>query len=582
MNTETRNCQNCKAAFVIEPDDFAFYERIQVPPPTFCPRCRDQRRMAFRNERSLYRRKCDLCGKNIITRFSPDKPYPVYCRECWWSDKWDPKSFGKDYDFSRPFFEQFKELLYSVPQVALITSNTVQSDWVNQETDDKNCYLNFGGHFNEDSAYNIFELRGKDSFDNYWLLGSELCYESINCENCYQALFSRDCTDCRNTTLSMDCHNCSDCFGCAGLRNKRYHIWNRPHTKEEYEKFLAENPLTHSNLERLRAEAEKVWLSVPRRFAAIYKSKDVTGDILSESKNSKDCWFSEKLEDTKHIYIAADLKDCWDITAVGWSELAYESAHAMGINSSKFCTYSIVSGTGAPASVNLEYCYGTVTSNNCFGCVNLSKGEHCILNKQYSKEEYAELKKKIIRQMSEMPYRDRLGREYRYGEFFPSEISLYVYNETGAQDYYPLTREKAEAQGFTWQEMEDVHEAVPDLPVPDDIREVRDDILNQTLKCEVSGRPYRIIPMELQFYRRLQLPLPRRAPEQRQRDRIRKLLPKVLHRRQCDCEGSGGKYANQTEHFHGEEKCPNTFETPYASDRPETVYCEQCYQAETA
>ena len=582
MNTETRNCQNCKRPFVIEPDDFGFYERIQVPPPTFCPRCRDQRRMTFRNERSLYRRKCDLCGKNIIARFSPDKPYPVYCRECWWSDKWDPKSFGKNYDFSRPFFEQFKELLYSIPQVALITSNTVNSDWVNQETDDKNCYLNFGGHFNEDSAYNIFELRGKDSFDNYWLLGSELCYESINCENCYQALFSRDCTDCRNTTLCVDCHNCSDCFGCAGLRNKRYYIWNRPHTKEEYERFLAENPLTHPNLKRLRTEAEKVWLSVPRRFAAIYKCKDVTGDILSESKNSKDCWLSEKLEDTKHIYIAADLKDCWDITAVGWSELAYESAHAMGINGSKFCTYSIVSGTGAPASVNLEYCYGTVTSNNCFACVNLSKGEYCILNKQYSKEEYAELKEKIIRHMSEMPYKDRLGREYRYGEFFPSEISLYVYNETGAQDYYPLTREQAEAQGFTWKETEDAHEAIPDLPVPDDIREVKDDILSQTLKCEVSGRPYRIIPMELQFYRRLQLPLPRRAPEQRQRDRIRKLLPKVLYHRQCDCEGSGGKYANQTKHFHGEEKCPNTFETPYASDRLETVYCEQCYQAETA
>src|SRR3989338_6718057 len=106
MNTETRDCQNCKKPFVIELDDFGFYERIQVPPPTFCPRCRDQRRMTFRNERSLYRRKCDLCGKNIIARFSPDKPYPVYCRECWWSDKWDPKSFGKNYDFSRPFLDR--------------------------------------------------------------------------------------------------------------------------------------------------------------------------------------------------------------------------------------------------------------------------------------------------------------------------------------------------------------------------------------------------------------------------------------------------------------------------------------------
>ena len=39
-------------------------------------------------------------------------------------------------------------------------------------------------------------------------------------------------------------------------------------------------------------------------------------------------------------------------------------------------------------------------------------------------------------------------------------------------------------------------------------------------------------------------------------------------------------YQNTVEHSHHKGKCPNEFETSYAPDRPEIVYCEQCYQAE--
>ena len=69
MKSETKQCQNCKKDFVIEPEDFNFYEKIKVPPPTFCPECRLIRRMIWRNERTLYKRKCDKTGKQIITMF---------------------------------------------------------------------------------------------------------------------------------------------------------------------------------------------------------------------------------------------------------------------------------------------------------------------------------------------------------------------------------------------------------------------------------------------------------------------------------------------------------------------------------
>ena len=82
MNAETKNCQNCKRPFTIEPEDFNFYEKVKVPPPTFCPECRLIRRMVYRNERALYKRKCDLCGQERILFLSQGTKFPVYCREC--------------------------------------------------------------------------------------------------------------------------------------------------------------------------------------------------------------------------------------------------------------------------------------------------------------------------------------------------------------------------------------------------------------------------------------------------------------------------------------------------------------------
>ena len=103
MNSETKTCQNYKQAFVIEPDDFVFYEKMKVPAPTFCPDCRLQRRFAFRNERSLYRRKCSLTGESVVSLYPENTLFPVYSQQAWWSDNWDAKSYAKDFDFSRPF-----------------------------------------------------------------------------------------------------------------------------------------------------------------------------------------------------------------------------------------------------------------------------------------------------------------------------------------------------------------------------------------------------------------------------------------------------------------------------------------------
>lgn len=586
MNQETRVCQNCKSPFIIEDEDFQFYGKIDVPPPTFCPECREIRRIAFRNERALYKRKCDLCGAMVVSRVSPDKPYPMYCKECWWSDRWNSLDYGKEYDFARPFFTQFEELLNSVPHVSIFNSNVVNSDWVNQETDDKNCYLNVGGHYNEDSAYNTYELYGKNSFDNLWFLNGEFGYENIYCKRCYKIVGSRDCFDCRDTFFSSDCRNCSNIFGCAGLRNKKYCIFNQQHTKEEYEAFLKEHSISSFHAyEKEKNRAREVWESIPHRFASTNKSVDVSGNFIDESKNAHHCFFAEKVENAKYFYITGWIRDSYDLTSHGAAELAYECSSGGGEYDAKFLSYCM---SGDPLkqmhSSHLQYCFALVSCEHCFGCVGLRNKQYCILNRQYTKEEYEAHVPKIIAHMKELHYQGKNGRVYGYGEFFPIEITPFGYNETAAMDYYPLTKEEALARGYSWCDYEsDTKYEFSDYAIPENIADVQDNILEKVLKCEESGKPYRIVPMELQFYRQMGLPIPRKAPLQRHKDRMARLLPRKLFRRECQCMGensSNGIYGNTRTHSHGKGKCPAIIETPYSPERPEVVYCEECYQAE--
>src|SRR6185295_11307512 len=97
MEPQTRSCQNCNKDFAIDAADFDFYKKISVPPPTFCPLCRLRRRYGFRNERTLFKRRDDASGKDIISGLPQDVKFPVYERDYWWSDAWDVSGYSRDF-----------------------------------------------------------------------------------------------------------------------------------------------------------------------------------------------------------------------------------------------------------------------------------------------------------------------------------------------------------------------------------------------------------------------------------------------------------------------------------------------------
>lgn len=595
MTAETKTCQNCKNQFVIEPEDFAFYEKIKVPPPTWCPECRFQRRVIWRNEIFFYKRICDVTEKEIFSMFASDAPLKVYDRDYWWSDKWDPMDCGKEYDFSRPFFEQLKELIQTVPWPSRSFLNCVKSDYCMNCSNLKDCYMLFDADFSEESAYGVGVNYIKNSFDNLSLDECELCYESFACTKCFGALFSSNCESSRNVIFCKDCVNCTDCFGCVGLRNKSYCIFNKQYTKEEYFKKLAEFDLgSYRNLLELQRDIYKIYQRFPVRFMRGSHNKGVSGEYIYNSKNVLDSYMVAGGEDSRFCFfikLQPGPKNCYDYDLFGWgAEKIYEGENVgYGSANVKFSvlTYGDV--------YDIEYSLHCVSgANNLFGCVGLKNKSYCILNKQYTKEGYEKLVPKIIEHMNAMPYVDGLGRIYRYGEFIPAGLCPYAYNESIAQEYLPLKQELAEKRGFKWRDpmVRNYSTTLSWKDLPDHIDEVSDAILQEVILCKVwdedqksaeehnCTKAFRIIGPELEFYRKMKLPLPRKCFYCRHYERTRQRRPILKkYQRQCVCNRQS-IYKNQAEHFHGQSHCPNEFETSYAPERPEIVYCERCYQAE--
>ena len=534
---------------------------------------------------------CDLCGKSMMSTYPQSKNFTVYCSSCWWSDGWDAMAYGREYDPSRPFLAQLKELNDAMPQVALVTNypTLVNSEYVNATATAKNCYLIYVADECENVLYSEILLHNKDSMDGTMLRGSELCYWIISSGHCYKTFFSEDCENCQDVYFSKDLNGCSNCFGCVGLRNKSYHIFNQPYTREEYKEKIQSFGLdSDKGIAKLKERSLAFWQKYPHKFAHSLRNANVTGDYVYTSKNSRNMYVvHEDAEDSRYCQLLSmsGTRDSHDYTMWGnVAERIYECCVVgEGANNIK-SSYQVWGNVR-----DIEYSIQAVSSSYLFGCANIRNKHFCILNKQYTEEEYRKLRTQIIQDMGGRPYVDTKGRAYRYGEFLPPDLSLFGYNETYANDFFPLSREEALAQGFSWYDAEP-SQHTPTLlakDIPDSINDIQDSLLKEIIECATCKKAFRIIPAELSLLRRFGFPIPRKCPNCRYKERMSRINPPFLYHRKCHCAGEkseNGIYTNTGTHpSHAKgEHCQNEFETSYAPDRPEIIYCEQCYQAEVA
>lgn len=530
MQSELKNCQVCKKDFLIESDDFLYYEKIQVPPPIFCPRCRMQRKYIWRNERTLYRRTCDKTGKSIVSMYAPENRFPVYDIQEWWSDSWDPKDYAQDFDFTRPFFEQFKELQNKVPRLALLSKNNINSDFSNHSSNSKDAYMCTTAFDCENVMHSADIIPMKNGADCYNIQGkaNEHLYECIDLHNCY------NCQYCFRVESSFDCYysfdlrNCSNCFLSYNLRGQTYCFMNQKYPKEEYfEKIRAYNLSSYAVRQALyRQWKELIFQKALHRGMYIEASVNCSGNNILNSKNAHYCFDIESSEDSRYLdFTTGGMKDSYDCYHAGINaELLYE---CHGITRSANLKFTHLSYD----DTNLTYCDSCHNSNELFGCVGVKKGSYMILNKQYSKEEYFELKEKII------AYMLKTGE---YGNFFPPDCSPFAYNETQAHVYMPLTHDEVLKLGFTWKEnMPGTYgrETISFDQLPDSINDINDSILQEIFKCERTGKNYNVVRQEYEFLKTHNLPIPRLHPDERYKDRIRMRPDRALYNGVCAISG---------------------------------------------
>ena len=588
MEQEVKICQNCKAQFAIEPEDFGFYERMKVPPPTFCPDCRFFRRALFRNERKLFRSKDALRGESIVTFWPPEAGFVVYTDKDYWNqDLWDPLKYGQDFDPTRPFLAQVYELFKEVPKMAKLAINLVNSEYSGNADDLKNCYLMFNSNHTEDSAYGNGVDFSRNCYDNSHVQKSERCYNSFWLTNCYETNFSSQCEDCASVWFSKNCRGCTNCFGCVNLRSKKYCIFNNQYSREEYEAKILEMDLrTWTGLQSAERQAHEFWLQYPNKSMQGVQNIDVSGEYVNHSKNVHQGYLIRESENLKYVQYSQvpSSRDCMDASLIGSkSELFYEVAICgWGAAGLKFCWDCWDGGR------DLEYSISCMRSAaNLFGCVGIMKHQYCILNKQYTKEEYEKMVQKIRKHMDDVPFIDKEGRVYKYGEFFPPEFAPFAYQHTIVPEHFPMTKEQIEASGARWEDPNptEYQTTMPANAIPNSIIETSEEILKEVIQCENCKRAYRLIQPELQFLKQMKIPAPRTCVDCRHYARISQRNRARLYPRHCQCSGgasSNGAYHNTVALEHAAEQCPNEFETSYAPDRPEIVYCEQCYNSEVA
>ena len=518
------------------------YEHWGLPSPIMCPDERARARLAWRNERTMYRRKCDATGKVIISIFDQDAAFPVYDQNYWWSDAWSPLEYAREIDFSRPFFEQFVELFKLVPQCSLRSPQSENSEFTNQCEKNRDCYLIFCSNTSRQCMYGMWYQSCTDCLDCLYLEQSELCYEILNSKNCYRCTNSQNLLNCSECHFSRDLIGCRNCIGCVNLRNKEHFIFNEPYSPADWQAKVSQLGLdSFSGRSQLAMQFNEFAAQHPRKF---YNGRNIeasTGDYLENCKNAIESFNCRNSENISYCRDAWSGRNSIDLTET------LEQDFCIAIEG---CYKTVDCGFSAKISEtnNVWYSSHCFFGHNLFGCIGLKQGTYSILNKQYSKDEYFKLREKLVAHMQETG---------EWGQYFPMKDSPFAYNESVAQEYFPLSRAEVVKIGLRWKEEEVVDESGElSSSVGDRISQVSPDILEQVLCCHESGKVFKIQATELDFYRKMNLPIPREHHDVRHRNRMALRNPRRLNGLNCG-------------------ECSKSLSSTYSVQ--DSVLCETCY-----
>ncbi len=567
MNT----CLDCQKQFAPSTIEIEFLkkvtpvingQRFEIPLSPYCPNCRRRIRTIHRNEQFLYKNVSAKTGQPIISIYANDNDwrsqFPIYTHEEWWSDDWDAMSYGRDYDFSRPFFDQYYELAMVVPRVALIQFANENCPYSTGTGYCKNCHLISCSENSQDCYYGKLIQTCSNVVDSSYAYDSELLYECFNVRNCYNCAYvyySQNCTDC---FFSENLVGCKSCFLSTNLRNKEFYFMNKQMKKEDYEKAIQQYFGTRKGVNEALEILKKLRQERVHKYVNVVNSENSSGDFLINCQNCEDCFDVNDSQDCMHLNVGVNVKDCLDCSNMYLkSELCYS---VLGTIEAYNCHFSLF----IFHSQNVMYSQFCNNSSNLFGCFGLVRKQYCIFNKQYSKEDYERLVPQIIEQMRREVCGDdaaTVERAPNWGCMFPAWMSPFGYNESVAYEFEPFTQEHAAKLGYQWHSSNAKEIRQATTTVPDSLSATHATITKELLVCVHCGKNYKIIEQELAALKRMDLPIPLMCNDCRHFERLRLRNAAQLFDRVCG-------------------KCGCSVKSTYASDSPDLIYCEKCYLEE--
>ncbi len=509
-----KKCKLCGVEFEISPKDKDCVDIHGVSHPQYCRLCSWKRKLSWQNEHRIYKRNCDATGKTMISIYKDNINFPVYEKEFWTEGKWTLPEM--DYDKNRPFLEQYFEFSKKVPRPGTNRVSAENSEYAHLIFDSRNCYLSFQVFQSEDLIGCYRAIRLKNSVNSFFCIDSELLYECVNCSRGYNLKFSEDSENCMDSAFLYDCKGCRNCFMSWNLRNKEYYFKNQKLSKEEYEKKIAEYDFSSlDDQKRGKNEFENLRKNFIVRGIHQVNCENCYGDYLVGCKGCNEIYFSDGCQDSNNILrgtedinsfdcvVGGKIEFCYNLLQPGW---CYMSAFTNDCNR---CKYTYLS----------EMC---TDCNECVGCISLKRGKYCIFNKQYTEEEYNELKKHIF---------DELSQSASFEDFFEPAKSPFAYEETIADLYFPKTVMKKEEEDFG----ED--------------------------KCVLCGRTSKVTEAEKKIYEKMGLAVPDRCFSCRIMALARPYsVVSIKHSNCANC---------------GKDAVTGVSERNY-----EKVYCEECYLRE--
>ena len=558
----TRKCKwqrmhkYCEGEFNIEEADIKLLKILHVPPPNFCPTCRRMRRLPYMAMSHLFKTKCDVPGHNemMISILPEECPFPIYDYKYFIGDEFNPLSFGIEFKKGDSPMKTFFDLRRKFPMPSFLNRDpsSINSDYSNGGRDLKNGYYVFGCYKTEDAWYSSMINKSRNVMDSMIVIDSEFIYEGVSSDHIYKSSFFYFSNNCLESMFLFDCRNCQNCFGCVNLRNSKYCVWNKQFSKEDYEKFISSiYPLSRDDLASYEKKFWELVKSLPMNGTRNIASTNVTGVNIKNSRNLYDVIDANGSENVRHADAAINHKDSMDFLFSGGHASSLYATTNVGSQSS-----NIRFSVSSKYCVDCEFVFNSKNLTNCFMCFGLQNKSYCILNKQYTEEKYFEMLDEIKIEML---------KRGEYNDGVDLNFCAQAYNVSLAQYAYPLNEEEVKKIGsYTARDPETNvgdTEIIKYSDLPKTINEINNEIVNKAILCEKSGKPFRVTLSELEFYRRMDLPLPNIHPLLRMQKRLSLVKTGKKYKAVC-------------------AKCSKEIETVLDPNENFIFYCEKCYQQE--